>query len=163
MKKKKLYGWAAFILIVLPVHGYTWDDSPDCFKRFERNFFKEQYLDETFAMHGTDITQSSWNAIYVALQQQMQQVPGIIKSKAAKMDVNPLDHPFQHEVAEQLLFEVLYAVFVQVMHDYNVKDPYAIQDMFNYIRQKQEAEIDACFTPPQPPQKKPVRKAAPTP
>ena len=133
-------------LLACPLQGlFAWDDSPECFKRFERDFFKERYLNEAFSLHQMTVPQSQWNIIYRALQAKMQQVPGLVKSQAERMDVNPLSHPFQAEQAEKLLFDILYQAFVQTMHDYNVRDDYSIQNMFNYVLQKQQAEIDSCF------------------
>lgn len=134
-------------LVLFPINGNAWDDSPECFKRFERNFFRERDLDEAFGLHQVTVPQSNWNAIYRALQRQMQQVPEVVKRQAQKMDKNPLDHPFQPEQAQKILFDTLYAVFSQVMHDYGVTDQYSIRDMFNYLMQKQQLEIDACFAP----------------
>lgn len=148
--------WLFACLIALSLQANAWDDSPECFKRFEQDFFKERYLDEAFSLYQVTVPQGSWNIIFRALQAQMQQVPALVKKQANLMAVNPLEHPFQAEQAEKLLFDVLFAAFAQVMHDYNVADDYNIRDMFNYILEKQQAEIDSCFKTTQ--QKPAVKK-----
>lgn len=151
---KKEYLWAMMITCILPFQIYSWDDSPPCFKSLQRNFFRETYLNETFSFHQTDVTQSNWNAIYRALQQGMELVPGMVKRRAEALDVNPLDNPFQPQIAKQILLDVLYEVFVKVMYTYGVQDPYAIRDMFNYVVSKHLADMNACFGPEPAPKKR---------
>lgn len=142
---EKAIFWIALCLLALPFHAFSRNDTPECFKRLERNFFKEQDLAEAFSLHRLTVPQSQWNAIYRTLKRQSEQIPSLLRARAARMNPNPLSYPFQAEQAKALLFDVLYAVFEQVMQDFNVTNHFAIQDMFNYLLQKQQLEIDSCF------------------
>lgn len=135
-------------LLLIPLSLFGWDDSPACYKRLERYFFKEIYLYEALSLH--NVYQSNWKPIYNELESYMREAPNMIKERARAMDNNPLEHPFQPEAAKKLLFDTLFDIFQKVLLDWsvnaeNVINQNDIREMFEYIKNKQQDQIDLCF------------------
>lgn len=141
----KYVGSFIFFLFVLAGSSlHAWDDSPTCYKDFQKNFYKEDYLYEALGFHPT-ITQGDWNAINRELQEKVGTVPSMVKTQAAAMHRNPLDHPFQVQPAAALLREILFNILNEVLTAHNVQNQSSIRDIFDYIRSKQIDKIRDCF------------------
>ena len=116
---------------------------PACFKELQQEAFP--YNRVTQAFDTANVYQSSWSTIYSQLQTAKSQIPGIIQQQASQMYPNPLNDPFQPQIAVELLRRAEYSVFYQVMNTTqfnNVKD---IKQMFNFIFQEHAAKIYSCL------------------
>ncbi|MCB1111090.1 MAG: hypothetical protein H7A37_07410 [Chlamydiales bacterium] len=140
---------AAFIAINVSLFAY--DDSPSCFRRLETGFFNTRLVTQALNMHG--VYQSQWAPILLDLRQNARQVPRIVRSRARKMNPNPIQNPFDPTAAQKLLMDVLYEVFADTMRNNDlvnqgILNQDDINDMFNYIWSNQVNELEACFITP---------------
>jgi hypothetical protein len=144
MIKHLLYGSLLFCLFSSLCYGY--DDTPDCFKKLEKNFFVSSFTQQSFSLH--NVPQSSWTLIYNQLLKAADSIPRTVRDRAQNLRVNPLENPFNPDKAWEILEQALFDVFLQVLrannvfHQYNDND---IRDMFEYIKFQQVPEINACF------------------
>lgn len=134
-----------FFLMTFAVatHVHAYDDSPSCFKDLQTNFFSYDAVAQALSMHYTQ--QGQWQLYYTAIKDRAKYVPDILKARAAKMDPNPLEHPFQAKAAEELLEQVLYDVFYDAMIYNGYTNQSSIRDMFHYIRQQNAYRIQQCL------------------
>ena len=127
--------------------GMTADAAiPPCYKEMERGFYKPELVQQALSFH-LRIYQSTWSAINSSLQRKAQNVPDIVKRKASKMHPNPLDIPFDPEVAGQVLEQILIDILAQTLAEFNIKNHEQVLLIFNFIKEKQIAKWQACFTP----------------
>lgn len=122
------------------------DDAPPCFKELGTNFFKYDTTAQAFSMHR--IGQSQWSSIVSQLQSASQQVPDLVNAQAKQLSPNPLERPFQPEIAVVLLKRALFVVFRQVMlQNYItvVSNEVAIKEMFEYIWAAQKPNMIKCL------------------
>ncbi len=123
------------------VHAYN--DEPGCFQELQRSFFPYEVVVRALSSRG--ITQSRWDPIARALNARSTTIPLILKRKASKMERDPLDHPFQADVAANLLKEVLFEVFKEVMAENGVISESDIKEMFIYIGMQQGDRWRGCL------------------
>lgn len=142
----KQAGFFFYIFALLWIPLYSYDDTPNCFKELETNFFQPDVVIQALSINqGYVDYQNRWVPINNELKRRSQDVPSMVKRKADQMTPSPLEYPFQPEAASQLLWEALYEVFNSVMHDYAIYDQALIRNMFNYIRAQQEQKLTSCF------------------
>jgi len=115
---------------------------PACYRDLELNFFRANLVNETLSMHS--ISQSNWNLINQELQRNVRRVPEIVRARAKQMIPNPLDTPFDREIALQLLQEVLLEVFSETLSLFQITNQNKVEEMFQYIREQQIERLTHC-------------------
>lgn len=118
-----------FLIFVLPIGAY--DDRPKCYKELERNFF--DYTVSAAAFDLWNVPQGLWRSIMSRLNEHQSEVEEIVKKKSEKYKPNPIQNPFQSDVAKLILKETLYQIFIQALIDSGFSDSEAIDRMFEYI------------------------------
>lgn len=117
--------------------------APPCYKNIEANFFRPEHVSEALSLHS--VSQSNWSLINAELQQQMKRVPNMVRERADRMDPNPFGAPFQPQAAVEILRQVLLEVFSGTLALFNINNQQKIEEMFQYIRQRQGQRMLACF------------------
>ena len=116
---------------------------PACYKDLELNFFKVNLLNEALSLHA--VSQSNWSLINMELQRNIKRVPEIVRQRAKGMDPNPFEIPFQSHAAAELLRQVLLEVFSETLAIFHITNQSNIEEMFQYIRERQSQRLVACF------------------
>lgn len=122
---------------------YSFNDEPACFRELQRSFFSYQLVDQALSLH--NITQSRWEPIRKSLDGKSTLIPLILRQKASQLVRDPLEYPFQVEIAENLLQEVLFEVFREVMFENGVVSESDIGEMFMYIGMHQNLRWLKCL------------------
>lgn len=118
-------------------------DTPECYNRIPAQFFERNVVSQALSLHY--VTQSQWEVIITNLQRGARKIPQIIKEKANRLQRNPLEYPFQAEVATAMLKQELYDVFSKALYQSYVTNTEDIKGMFNYIERKQEHLFHSCL------------------
>lgn len=127
--------------ISLPFLSYG--ETPFCYKELERNFFKPALVDEALSLHS--VPQSNWSLINNELQRNVKRVPELVKERAKRMDPNPFGTPFQPQAASEVLRGALLEVFSSTLALFHITNQNNINEMFQYIRERQSQFLLACF------------------
>ena len=114
-----------------------------CYKDIEKDFFREVFVNQALSIH--NVSQSTWRAINVKLQENARHVPELVKQRAAAMRRDPFKTPFQADVAGELLNHVLFEVFSSTLAQFNVTNASDVSQMFRYLRERQQARLVTCF------------------
>jgi hypothetical protein len=141
MKRTMQIGVASTLLMIFPLLG--WSDEPSCVREIEREFFNPVFVSQALSLH--DVSQSAWSEVNRVLKQKNGDIPGRVRDRAAKMNPNPFDTPFQAKEAKQVLQDVLYEILTETLASFNITDPTEIREMFNYIREQQADKFIRCF------------------
>lgn len=128
----------------------AYHDLPPCYRDLEEHFFIPEVTAKALSLH--NIYQSQWDIIVRDLQLRSSEVHGIVDARASRMYPDPLNSPIQTEVAKELILQVLFEIFADVLYSRNYTSQSDIREMFNYIRRQQADRIKACFPPPPPQQ-----------
>lgn len=128
-----------FLLFCMNLAAY--DARPSCYRDLERNFFEEKAV--TTALSLWQVQQGQWRSIVYELKKQSQEAERLIKEKAARYSVNPLQNPFQPDVAKSLLKETMWQIFRRVMIESGFYDPVAMERMFQHIWES-DPRISSC-------------------
>jgi hypothetical protein len=91
------------------------------------------------------VSQSAWTEINRVLKQNSGVIAGRVRDRAARMNPNPFDTPFQAQDASKVLQEVLLDYFTETLRGFNIIDPTEIREMFNYIKEQQSDKFVRCF------------------
>lgn len=127
---------------------YAYDDTPSCFKDLETTFFDPNIVNQALVINqGYVDYQNRWVPINSELKRRSLEVPTILKQRADRMSPSPLEYPFQPEIAADLLWKILFEIFVSVMNQNAIYNQGVLVDMFEYIRNQQEPRIRACLGP----------------
>lgn len=118
-------------------------DAPPCYKNIESNFFRPELVSEALSLHS--VPQSNWALINTELQHELKRVPMMVKERANKMQPNPFGTPFQPQAAVEVLRQVLFEVFSSTLTTFNITNQQKIEEMFQYIRQRQSQRMLSCF------------------
>lgn len=135
-----------YLFLIIPLASYAYDETPKCYRELVRNFFEPRLVTESFDLYR--VFQSQWNKMLSDLKINAQAAPQRIKDRARAMHPNPFDHPFDPEKAKEIFLAVEFEIFREVMVYNYWYDIQAIYGMFNYIKDRQQAKIDACFVAP---------------
>ncbi len=145
MQKKIIYlVFSVAVLFHVPVWSQT--ALPACYQDLATNFFKYEIVAQAFSMH--NVNQNTWSTLISQLQNQAKNVPQLIQQQAQKINPNPLSPTFQVEPATQLLHDVLFAVFYQVLVNNYITlytNQISITNMFQYIWLQQLQAIQNCL------------------
>ena len=144
MISNKFVVWAILFSTLfsqLPMNAYH--DVPACYRDLEEHFFVPEVVARALSLH--NVYQSQWNIIVTDLQRRSQEVHRIIDARAKHMSPDPLNRPIQPKEAKELLLEVLFEIFVDVMHQRDFTSQADIREMFNYIRRQQSERLKTCF------------------
>lgn len=109
----------------------------------ERHFFQPNDVSQVLAFH--EVSQGAWTEINRILMANAKNVPNLVLAKAARMNPNPLNPPFQWIAASHILKEALFEVFSGTLTIFNINDPGQWQEMFDYLFEKQKTRWVACF------------------
>jgi len=139
MKRTIQVGVLSFLLSI----SAGWADEPSCVRELERDFFNPVFVSQALSLH--DVSQSAWAEVNRVLKQQIGAIPGRVRDRAARMNPNPFDIPFQEHDAKQVLESVLYDVLAETLKQFNITDPTEVREMFNYIREQQADKFVRCF------------------
>lgn len=139
LKYKWLIAYAAAVL--MPVLAPC--EMPPCYRDLEANFFNPKLVSEALSLHS--VFQSSWTLIISELQTNVKRVPELVKARAKQMERNPFEPTFQPQEAAALLRQVLFEVFSQTLADFHITNQNNINEMFQYIRERQSYRFLACF------------------
>lgn len=118
-------------------------EAPACYRDLEVNFFRQNLVNEALSLHA--VSQSNWALINTELQRNVKRVPEMIKDRAKKMDPNPFGTPFQSHAASELLQQVLLQVFSETLAIFHITNQAKIEEMFQYIRERQSQRLVSCF------------------
>lgn len=108
----------------------------------QKNFFSYQTVGKALSMNR--IGQAQWNKIIITLQSKQNEAEKIIQEKAKKIYPNPLEYPFQPDVAKNILLETMYYIFEKTLVEHGYFDINAIRIMFDYIV-TEDSRIDSCL------------------
>jgi hypothetical protein len=139
----KVYCQTVFIFIAVTAFSAMFAEVPPCFRDLENNFFRPNLVNEALSMHS--VFQSTWTPINQQLSRNARRAPEIIRARAKQMDPNPLGTPFLPKEASWLLQQVLLEIFSETLTPFHVVSPGKIEEMFQYIREKQIQRFHACF------------------
>lgn len=116
---------------------------PACYRQLQEEAFPYQRVVQAF--DAANITNTSWAYLYSQLQTAKRQIPDMVRREADKLSPNPLNDPFQPELAVELLRRVEYTVFFNVMNatQYNIISD--INQMFAFIFQTHASKIYQCL------------------
>lgn len=117
---------------------------PACYTQLQNEAFPYQRVVQAFDQ--ANVYQSSWSNLYSQIQSGKSQIPSIIRSMANQLSPNPLNDPFQAEIAVELLRRAEYQVFFNVMSKsmYNSNES-DIRQMFDFIFQTHANKIYQCL------------------
>ena len=118
-------------------------EMPPCYRDLEVNFFNPTLVNEALSLHS--VFQSSWSLINYELQKNVRRVPELVKARAREMERNPFEPTFQPQEASALLRQVLFDVFSQTLAEFNITNQNNVDEMFQYIRERQSHRFLACF------------------
>ena len=118
-----------FLILTLPLVAY--DDRPPCYKDLERDFFHFKILGEAFS--NWLVPQGQWDPIFRMLVDRQEQAEYVINEGARRYSPNPLQNPFQSDVARDLLHQTMYQIFERCMLESGFFDTVSIARMFEYI------------------------------
>ncbi|MCB1113830.1 MAG: hypothetical protein KDK62_03655 [Chlamydiia bacterium] len=130
-----------FLFFLLPLSAY--DDRPGCYKDLERNFFNDQIVTTAFGLW--TVPKGSWRSILRRLKEGEVNAESIIEKKSKRYSVNPLQNPFQPDVAKALLKETMKQIFIRAMVDSGYFDPASMDKMFDFIWE-QDPRIQKCLS-----------------
>lgn len=122
----------------------AWDARPPCYKDLERNFFQFRTTSEALALWR--VPQGQWDAIVKLAQSKAHEAESLIEKKARRYNPNPLQNPFQPDVAKDLLKETMQQIFQRTVIESGFFDTVSIDKMFDYIWTS-DPRIQACFPP----------------
>lgn len=125
----------------MPINAFH--DIPACYRDIEEHFFIPEVVAKALSLH--DIYQSQWDIIVQDLQRRSLEVGGIVDARARRMRPDPLSRPIRPKEAKDLLMEVLFEIFVEVLHQRDFTNQADIREMFNYIRRQQSFRLKTCF------------------
>ena len=109
----------------------AYDDRPPCYKQLERDFFHYPIVAEAFS--NLRVPQGQWDPIFKLLVNRQTQLESIIEQKAHARHPDPLQHPFQSDVAADLLHETAFQIFERCLLEGGFYDTVSIRTMFDYI------------------------------
>lgn len=133
------------IFFIVPLLGFSYEDTPSCFRELEQSFFDSQSVGR--ALQNSGIDQGQWSPIMLDLKQASKGIPERLRRMGNSMQPDPFQHPFNAKVAGKLLDEVLYQTFVEVMTPYANADPRFVinlRGMYADIRAAHAAEWNRC-------------------
>lgn len=122
----------------------AWDARPSCYKDLERNFFQFKVTSEALALWR--VPQGQWDAIVKLAQFKGREAESLIERKARRYSPNPLQNPFQPDVAKDLLKETMFQIFERTVIESGFFDTVSIERMFDYIWTS-DPRIQSCFPP----------------
>lgn len=120
-----------FLLLSVSLAAY--DDRPACYKDLERNFFQYKPVAEALALYNVNQSQGQWDGIVKLVQNKAKDAEYIINEKARRFKPNPLQNPFQSDVARDLLKETMSQIFERALLESGFFDRVTITNMFEFI------------------------------
>lgn len=133
-----------FLIIVGKLCGF--EDVPTCYRNLETHFFRSDAVRQSLSMH--NVPQNQWSSLLNQLQEKSKRVPGLINAQAKQLTPNPLEQPFQPEIAVTILKRALFLVFQEVMQENYVTlstNSESIQQMFEHIWIAQHSMMVQCL------------------
>lgn len=130
--------------LLLSVRLAAYDDRPACYKELERNFFQYKYVAEALALYNVNQSQGQWDGIVKTVQNKAKEAEYVIKEKARRHTPDPLQHPFQSDVAKDLLRETMFQIFERALLESGFFDQVTIAKMFEFIW-NHDPRIQACL------------------
>jgi hypothetical protein len=118
---------------------------PPCYYDLERNFFKSENVIKALSFQQLAITQSMWSGINSEIQRRASNIPALVKARASKMAQNPFAIPYQPEAAGAVFQSVLMDILASSLAQYNVTNPVTVAQIFDYLKQQQIVQWEACF------------------
>lgn len=158
--KRKLFLMIWILLMAVPLLAFAERDMRRCMQALEQDFYQPDLVYKAFSFY--NIPQGLWMPLYLDLQQKSLQIDGILKSNTANMVPNPLEYPYDPQAARELLKSALYDAMIQSFTQSTAlfsQNPFYIgsdelQNMFDYIYEKQRHKFIECFGPEKPEGKK---------
>lgn len=138
------------LFIICPLGA--WDDSPSCVQDIETTFFNEVWLNEAMSYHY--VSQSAWKMINRDILYRARTIPNQVKSAREHLPTDPFQYPFNGQASWALIRGILLQNFREVMNFYQIFNESDINQMFEYIENKQMVRIRHCFQLDQPAPKK---------
>ena len=130
MKIVKFLFAACFLMAFSPMLE-AYDGRPACYKELERNFFSFHNVGEALALW--KVPQAMWDPTIKLVQERQKEAESVIEKKARLLKPNPLEHPFQSDVAGDLLKQTMYEIFQRCLLETGFFDTVSILKMFEYI------------------------------
>lgn len=116
---------------------------PPCYRELQAEAFPYHRVVQAFDT--AYVSQAQWPFIYSQLQAGKAQIPEMIRRAAAQMNPNPLNDPFQPQLAVELLQKAEYEVFFNVMNKTQFNNLDDINQMFTFIFQTHANKIYQCL------------------
>lgn len=142
-----LLKWIQKIMVMAALAAFPLSlqaEMPSCYRQIEQNFFNPIFVSQALSLHFT-IFQSSWSEISRKVRQNATQVPRIVRERAEKMHPNPHNVPIDYYESAKLLREVLLEVLTATLVEFQITNPNQINQIFDFVREKQQPQLDACF------------------
>lgn len=131
------------LLLEAPMASFAADATPPCLRYIEAHFFEVVALDQALNLYM--VGQSSWNPIKSSLSQKSANLHRLAYSEGKKRRNNPFDYPFQANEAKKIVVDNLFTIFRKTLHEFDVVNEGSIKNMFSYILEAQQENIDRCL------------------
>jgi len=118
---------------------------PDCFRRIQTTFFQEKTILTALSFYRYLINESQWTPVAKELVAANSRIPSLMKIEAKRYPRNPLERPFQPEVAQDILRAAARTAFVEVMKNNYITNPHIINGMFTYIWNQNSGRVQDCL------------------
>jgi hypothetical protein len=124
----------------------AYDATPPCFKEIERTFFNTRTILLALQYFQNDYSfQGAWDPFQRALVGKNSLISGRMRTYAKKMKPSPLEKPFDHKGAVNLLRVVTREFFMEAMKKYQPVIERDWDATFNYIFDTELERINACI------------------
>lgn len=137
---KILFALSAILFFTPDLSAY--DARPPCYKDLERNFFSYKNTSEALALW--KVQQPQWDPLIKVLQDRQREAETVIHKKAQLLRPNPLEAPFQADVARDLLKQTMYQIFLRCVLENGFFDTASIDKMFEFIW-THESRLKMCL------------------
>lgn len=125
---------------------------PPCYRELETGIFQTSYVGQALA--NQRVPQGAWGQIQRMLSAKIRDIPTMIESEARRMNPNPFEPTFEPKLAKELLEKVQKRVLANVLAQFNFNNKPNIQQIYNYLKERNKARFIACFGEEEPPKQK---------
>jgi hypothetical protein len=143
-----------FIICLGSASLSAYDATPKCFRQLEQSFFTRKHVFQALAMYYWVIKQGSWELVYTDISRNVRSIHTVLRQKGQAMGRNPFDHPFQTDVAYQLLDQTLKEIFTHAMNNaITDQTPWSnmgqfdkmVDSMYQYIKEQNQPMWEQCY------------------
>lgn len=119
-------------------------EPPRCYWDIPKLLFQPEWVSEALQLHY--ISQSAWGLVNSTLQDRIQEVRGLVQTRARSLRPNPLTtRPFDSEGAAKIMRDTLYDIFRDTLNYHGITNESDIRDMFYLIERRHHDVLDRCL------------------